>query len=86
MFNKIINIRNNCPDAKELVDMYFFETVVRIHRMGEGEPYTGLKPAGYKPPEGIEAADKAIETGSLEYLLERVNEKFHVELKNYLTM
>ena len=33
-------------EAKELADMYFFETLVRVHRTGEGAPYTGLKPAG----------------------------------------
>ena len=33
-------------EARELADRYFFETLVRIHRAGEGAPYTGLKPAG----------------------------------------
>lgn len=27
-------------------DHHFFETLVRVHRAGEGAPYTGLKPAG----------------------------------------
>ena len=49
--------------------MYFFETVVRVHRMGEGVGYTGLKPAGYQPEEGIEAADIAIAENSLDAYL-----------------
>lgn len=41
--------------------MYFFETVDRIHRAGEGEPHTGLKSAGRDLGPAIPAADKAIE-------------------------
>jgi hypothetical protein len=46
--------------------MYFFETLVRVHRAGEGAPYTGLKPAGRGMGEAIPAADKAAEDGNLE--------------------
>lgn len=36
-----------CGDrAAEVADERFFETVVRIHRAGEGAAFTGLKPAG----------------------------------------
>ena len=38
---------------------------MRVHRAGEGAPYTGLKPAGEIEP-AIAAADKSIETGKLE--------------------
>ena len=34
------------PAARAVADQHFYETVVRIHRAGEGAPYTGLKPAG----------------------------------------
>ena len=33
-------------EAAEVADRWFFETAVRVHRAGEGAPYTGLKPAG----------------------------------------
>jgi hypothetical protein len=49
--------------------MYFFETLVRIHRAGEGAPYTGLKPAGRDLGRAIPAADKAIANGKAEPLL-----------------
>ncbi len=45
-FEKTLAVRKLGLEAKALADMYFFETVVRIHRAGEGAPYTGLKPAG----------------------------------------
>src|SRR5512139_3206249 len=45
-FQKTLAVRKLNPEARELADYYFFETLVRIHRAGEGAPYTGLKPAG----------------------------------------
>jgi len=65
MFQKAVAVRKAGGQAKELADMYFFETLVRIHRAGEGAGYTGLKPAGkIEPP--IAAADKSLETGKLQ--------------------
>lgn len=49
--------------------MYFFETLVRVHRAGEGAPYTGLKPAGLDLGPAIPAADGALETGSPDKLV-----------------
>ncbi|HEX7345120.1 MAG TPA: DUF6448 family protein [bacterium] len=71
-FRKTLVVRSKGAEAQELADMYFFETLVRIHREGEGAPYTGLKPAGEIEP-GIAAADKAIETGSVDELLRNLN-------------
>lgn len=55
-------------DAATLADRFFFETVVRLHREGEGEPYTGLKPAGTEIGDAVPAADRALERGSVEEL------------------
>lgn len=65
-FDDALAIRRLGPQAQELADRYFFETLVRIHRAGEGAPYTGLKPAGRDLGPAIPAADKAVETGSLD--------------------
>src|SRR5574342_1437169 len=62
-FQKTLAVRKLSPQAKELADMHFFETLVRIHRAGEGAPYTGLKPAGRDLGPAIPAADRALETG-----------------------
>lgn len=48
----------------ESADRRFFENLVKLHRAGEGEPFTGLKPAGRDLGPAIPAADRAIETGS----------------------
>jgi len=73
-FEKTLNIRKLNPETKEFADMYFFETLVRIHRAGEGAPYTGLRPAGTEVEPGIEAADKAIESGSSADVLKNLPE------------
>ena len=65
-FDKAIAVRKLSPIGKEMADMYFFETLVRVHRQGEGAPYTGLKPAGTDLGPAIPAADKAIVTGDVE--------------------
>jgi hypothetical protein len=67
VFAKVLTVRTGTKDARELADRHFFETLVRIHRAGEGEPYTGLKPAGTVEP-GIAAADEAIKKGSVDEL------------------
>ena len=68
-FEKTLAVRKLSPEAKELSEMYFFETVVRIHRAGEGVQYTGLKAAGRDLGPAIPAADIALETGVVEPLL-----------------
>lgn len=71
-FQKTLGVRKLSPQAKDLADMYFFETLVRIHRAAEGVGYTGLKPAGQVEPV-IAAADKAIESGSVDGLARKIS-------------
>lgn len=71
LFKKTLIVRSKGKEAKELADMYLFETLVRIHRAGEGAPYAGLKPAGQADP-SIAAADKALESGSSDNLVKLV--------------
>jgi hypothetical protein len=80
-FQKTQTVRKLSPEAKELADMYFFETLVRIHRAGEGEPYTGLKPAGRDLGPVIPAADKAISDGTVEPLLKLLPAAAHAGIQ-----
>lgn len=50
--------------ARDVAELYFLETVVRIHREGEGANFTGLKPAGLDVGPVIPAAERAIESGA----------------------
>ena len=70
LFNKTLAVRKQGKEAKELADMYFFETLVRIHRAGEGAPYTGIKKEPAEPV--ILAADQALESGSADSLIKLV--------------
>ncbi len=66
-FVQTLAVRTKGKEAGELADRFFFETLVRVHRAGEGAPYTGLKPAGTITP-AVAAADKAILAGSVDKL------------------
>jgi hypothetical protein len=67
VFKKVLAVRRTGSEAKEVADRYFLETLIRVHRAGEGEPFTGLKPAGAIEP-AVAAADKAIGLGSVDEL------------------
>jgi len=73
LFEKTMTVRKQGNEARELADAYFFETLVRIHRAGEGAPYTGLKAAGTVEP-SVAAADKALESGSVDSLVSMIND------------
>lgn len=84
-FDHAVRVRALSEESRELADRFFFETLVRVHREGEGEAYTGLKPAGRDLGPAIPAADLALTTGSVadleELLVEQVRqglrERFH---------
>ncbi len=70
-FAQSLAVRTKGKDARELADRFFFETLVRVHRAGEGAPYTGLKPAGNIAPV-VAAADKALLAGSVDELSAKI--------------
>ena len=67
-FERTLAVRVLGGAAAELAELWFFENLVRVHRTGEGEAYTGLKPSGTAVPAGIAAAERALETGSVQEL------------------
>jgi hypothetical protein len=79
-FQKTLAVRKLNPQARELADLHFFETLVRVHRAGEGAPFTGLKPAGRDLGPAIPAGDKAIATGSTDALLKLLTDKVREQL------
>lgn len=68
-FDRTLKVGKLSAEAKEMAENYFLETLVRLHREGEGFGYTGLKPAGQQDP-AVVMADKAIESGNLDSLLD----------------
>jgi len=69
-FQKTLTVRTKGPEAKELADRFFLETLVRLHRAGEGEPYTGIKEEPVEPI--VALADQAVESGVAEGLIEKL--------------
>lgn len=74
IFSQTMKVKKLSPEAKVLSEKYFLENLVRIHRAGEGAPFTGLKPSGTAIDEKVLAADKSIEVGNLSSL-EKLVEK-----------
>jgi hypothetical protein len=67
-FSEAMAVRGGGPAARALADRYFFETLVRLHRAGEGAPFTGLRPEGEVEPIVL-AADRALAAGSPDELV-----------------
>jgi hypothetical protein len=70
-FERALRVRQGGGDAQALADTWFYETVVRIHRAGEGAPFDGLKPAGHIEPL-VAAVDQTLERGTVDELLAKV--------------
>jgi hypothetical protein len=67
-FEDARKVRRLNDDARRLADRAFMETVIRLHRAGEGASFSGLKPAGQDFGPVIKAAEDAIERGDLSKL------------------
>lgn len=73
-FRQTLAVRKLSQEARELADTHFFETLVRVHRAGEGAPYTGLKAEDIDLGPAIPCADKALADGKVEPLVKLVTE------------
>lgn len=84
-FEHALKVRSLGEEARSLADLHFFETLVRIHRAGEGAAYTGLKPSGQDLGPAIAAADRALEDGSpdavVRLLIEAMRHGVHERLR-----
>jgi len=82
-YEHTLAVRQLNAEARELADMYFFETLVRIHRAGEGAPYTGLKASGTDFGPSIPASDKALATGDVDPTLRLLSDKTERGIREY---
>lgn len=89
VFEQTISVRKLGAEAQQLADMFFFETLVRVHRASEGAPYTGLKPAGLDLGPAIPAADEALDVGSAEaveqLLIEAIRKGLHEHYRDAMS-
>lgn len=80
LFNKTLKYKSGDKEIYMLLEKHFLETLVRIHREGEGEPYTGLKPAG-TTKQIIKLTDTALADNDFKNFLT----KFHGHVDSILT-
>lgn len=64
----------------EAAENSFFATLVKIHRAGEGAPFSGLKPAGAVEP-AVAEADKALASSSSDALVKLVTDDISAGIK-----
>ena len=83
-FDEAMAMRGQNPAVAAFADRWFFENVVRIHRAGEGAPYTGLKPAGLDVGPVIPVAERALETGSADELVGVLQDVIAEQVKHRL--
>jgi len=81
LFERALGVRAVGGQAAELADLWFFENVVRVHRAGEGAPYTGMKPAGLDWGPVVPRAEKAIAEGNADEVIGFVNGVVEDELR-----
>ena len=80
-FARAVSARAAGGEARGIADQWFFETVVRVHRASEGEPFTGLQGEDYRPEPGIALADHALESNSLAELEGALTTALRTELR-----
>jgi hypothetical protein len=78
-FRRALAVRDRGGDVREVADQYFLETLIRIHRQGEGAPFTGLKPAGTMAPAFV-AADEALGSGDAADLVAALGQALEEEM------
>ena len=76
-FSKVLAARGH---NAEVAERQFYETLVKVHRVGEGAPFTGLKPAGAVEP-AVAEADKALESGSVDALEKLISSEVAAGIK-----
>lgn len=80
LFSKTMKYKSGDQEVYDLLEKHFLETLVRIHREGEGEPYTGLKPAG-STRQIIKLTDSALAEEDFEEFLLKFNGQVETILK-----
>lgn len=85
-FDTAMAARGGDADEVARADQQFLETLVRVHRAGEGEGFDGIKPTGTELPPQVIAADAALDAGTIEPLRGLVGEDRWDELEKRFTI
>lgn len=80
LFAKTLEVRKMGEAAKEMAEAHFFESLVRLHRAGEGASFTGIKPAG-QTSRIVQLTDKTIKENNIEDLITKINSHAAKEIR-----
>lgn len=72
LFDKTLTVRVLSPEAREVADRHFLESLVRLHRAGEGVAFTGIKPSGTPIDPAVVRADAALVDGTVDRLADDI--------------
>jgi hypothetical protein len=73
-FEQTLAIRNRGPEVQAVADEYFYETAVRLHRIGEGASYTGIKDEAAENP-SLDAAEASLEKGTPDAVIQQLDKE-----------
>lgn len=79
-FNQTIKLRGANQEVNKALETYFLETLVRLHREGEGATYTGLKPVGSMTPM-VAMADHSLDTKNVDEVVKTVTNRLEKILR-----
>ena len=80
-FERTLAARSSGDNARDVADQWFFETVVRLHRASEGEPFTGLEGIDYTPNFAVQLGDTAINSNSADTVESTITGAVRSELR-----
>lgn len=88
-FDRTIIVRELSGEAAEVADYWFFETAVRLHLLGRGKPYTGIKQSGLNQGSIIRRAENALESGDSrdleDFLYNIIKDEFETRFENVVS-
>lgn len=70
-FNQTLRLLGSNEEVNEVVRAHFLETLVRLHREGEGASFTGLKPMGSMTLM-VGMADNSLEVNNIDVVADKV--------------
>lgn len=83
-FNQTLKLQGDNEEVNKILRTHFLETLVRLHREGEGASFTGLKPAGSMTPM-VEMADNSLDKNDIDNVIKKVNNHLEEVLKERFT-
>lgn len=81
VFEHAMRVRGHGDDARRMADRFVLETAIRLHRLSEGAPYTGIQSADRPLPAPVVAVDTAMEQGDVDALIEDLQQTIEREVR-----